>query len=197
MISVLWHVWCLLSCPTYGLFCKCFICIWKEYVFHSYCIYVGIGLAKNCLRFLHKNKRHIFHFCQEFYWTTYSPFCSTTFCRFSGNFIIPCSQNFLSFWAKDCSRCLLQFSRELKFFSLWEFCKDRNKWKSEGAVSGEYGAWMRTSQPSCTVFAWSSKKHAVLHYPDGRLCVFCWLILGAFCRVLLSVGLIGGSTCWN
>ena len=23
-----------------------------------------------------------------------------------------------------------------------------------------------------TVFAWSSKKHAVLSYPDGRLCVF-------------------------
>ena len=24
-----------------------------------------------------------------------------------------------------------------------------------------------------TVFAWSSKKHVVLCYPDGRLCVFC------------------------
>ena len=48
-----------------------------------------------------------------------------------------------------------------------------------------------------TVFAWSSKKHAVLHYPDGRLWVFCWLILDAFRRVLLSVGVIGSSTCWN
>ena len=38
----------------------------------------------------------------------YSPFCSTTFCHFSGNFIILCSQNFLSFWAKNCARCLLQ-----------------------------------------------------------------------------------------
>ena len=36
------------------------------------------------------------------------------------------------------------------------------------------------SKPSCqtaTVFAWSSKKHVVLHYPDGRLYVFCWQIL--------------------
>ena len=42
-----------------------------------------------------------------------------------------------------------------------------------------------------TVFAWSSKKHAVLYYPDGILCIFCWLIPDVFRRVLLSVGLIG------
>ena len=47
-----------------------------------------------------------------------------------------------------------------------------------------------------TLFAWSSKKHVVLHYPDGRLCVFCWLILDAFCRLLLSVGLIGAVLVW-
>ena len=64
-------------------------------------------------RFL-KIKKH-FHFHQELYWT-YSPFCSTTFCYFSGNFVIPPSLNFLSFWAKNCSRYLLQSSRELKFF---------------------------------------------------------------------------------
>ncbi|XP_057395579.1 dihydropyrimidinase-like isoform X2 [Balaenoptera acutorostrata] len=40
---------------------------------------------------------------------------------------------------KNCSRCLLQSSRELEFFPLREFCKDRNKWKSEDATSGEYG----------------------------------------------------------
>ena len=64
-------------------------------------------------------------------------------------------------------------------------------------MSGEYGGRIRTSQPSCNSIAWSSKKHAVLHYPDGRLCVFCWLIPDAFCRVPLSVGLTGSSTCWN
>ena len=48
-----------------------------------------------------------------------------------------------------------------------------------------------------TVFAWSSKKHAVLCYLDGRLCVFCRLIPDTFRRVLLSVGLMGSSSCWN
>ena len=55
---------------------------------------------KKFLQFLTKNKRHIFHFHQEFRSTTYSPFCSNTFCYFLGNFIIPSSPNFLSFWAK-------------------------------------------------------------------------------------------------
>ena len=109
-------------------------------------------MAKKFLWFLSKNKRHIFHFNQELYWTTYSPFCSTTFCHFSGNFIIPSSQNILSFWAKNCSRCLLQSSREWKYFPLREFCKDRNQWKSEGAMSGECRGWIRTSKPSCNSF---------------------------------------------
>ena len=56
-----------------------------------------------------------------------------------------------------------------------------------------------TEHPSqvVIVFAWSSKKHAVLGYPDGRLCIFCLLILDAFHQVLLSVGLIGSSPYWN
>ena len=107
---------------------------------------------KSAFCFLSKNKRHIFHFHKELYWTTYSPFCFTTFCHFSGNFIIPSSQNFLSFWAKNCSRCLLQSSRELKFFPLREFCKDQNKWKYEGAMSAAYGGWIRTFQPSYNSF---------------------------------------------
>ena len=47
-----------------------------------------------------------------------------------------------------------------------------------------------------TVFAWS-KKHVVLCYPDGRLCIFCWLIPDTFPWLLLSVGLIRRSTYWN
>ena len=42
-----------------------------------------------------------------------------------------------------------------------------------------------------TVFAWSLKKHAVLHY------LMHHIILDAFHQVLHSVGLIGSSTCWN
>ena len=67
-------------------------------------------------------------------WTTYSLFCSITFCHLPGNFIIPSSQNFLSSWTENYSKCLLQSSRELEFFPLNEFCKDQNKWKSKGAM---------------------------------------------------------------
>ena len=35
--------------------------------------------------------------------------CSATFCHFPGNFIIPSSQDLLSFWANSCSRCLFFF----------------------------------------------------------------------------------------
>ena len=126
----------------------------------------------------------------------YSPFCSTTFFHFSANFRTPSSQSFF-FLSKVHFRCLLQSSRKLKCFPLREFCKDRNKWISDGPVSGEYSGWIRTSQPSLTVFAWSSKKHVVLHCPDGRQCVFCWLIMDAFHQVLLSVDLIRNRTCWN
>ena len=167
------------------------------HIFFKLGYFLIIGVAKNCLWFLNKNKRHIFHFHQELYCTMHSPFFSSTFCHFSGNSIIPSSQNFLSFWAKNCSRCLLQSSRELKFFPLREFFKDRNKWKSEGAMSGEYGRWIRTAQPSCNSFSGSSKKHVVLSYPNGRLHIFCWLILDTFHQVLLSIGLIGSSACWN
>ena len=67
--------------------------------------------------FLSQNERHIFQFHQELYWTVYSSFCSTTFCHFSGNLIIPSSKN-LSFWADSCSGYLLQSSRKMTFFQL-------------------------------------------------------------------------------
>ena len=49
--------------------------------------------------------------------------------------------NFLSFWSKNCSGSfylLLLKRNKLKFFPLIEFCTDRNKWKSESSVSGEF-----------------------------------------------------------
>ena len=99
----------------------------------------------------HVSRHFFFHCHQELYWTMYSPFCSTVFWLLLGSFIILSSQN-LPFWAKNCSRCLLQYSRELNFFPLWEFCKGQNKWNSEGTISSEYGRWIRTSQPSCNSF---------------------------------------------
>ena len=100
-------------------------------------------------------------------------------------------------WAKNCSRCLLQSFRELKILPLGEFCKDWSKSKSEGTMSGGYGNESELSSQTVTAFTWSSKKHAVFQYPDRRLWVFCWLSPDTFCQVMLSVGLIGSSTCWN
>ena len=106
---------------------------------------------------------------------------------FWDNFKIPSVQNLLSFWANNCSRCLLQSSRKLNFilcFPLREFCKDLNKWKSQGKMSGENDRWIRTYSLTPTVFARLSKKHVIFPYPDGRLGIFCWLILDALCGVL-------------
>ena len=61
-------------------------------------------------------------------------------------------------------------------------------------MSGKYGGWIRTSCRAVTVFAWSSEKHAVLGFPDGKLCVFSWLILGAFIQcsaIWLGAVLVG------
>ena len=82
----------------------------------------------------------------------YSSFCSSSYCHFSGKLIIYTLPKLLSLWAKNCSQCLLQSSRELKFFPLREFCKGKNKVKHEDAMSGEYSGWIRTSQPSCNDF---------------------------------------------
>lgn len=41
------------------------------------------------------------------------------------------------------------------------------------------------------------QRNVVLCYPDGRLYAFYWLILDVFHWMLLSVGLIRSSTCWN
>ena len=83
------------------------------------------------------------------------------------NFVIPSSQNLLSFWAKNCSRCLLQSSREWKFFLLREFCKDLNKWKTEGNMCGECIGWIRASQLSFNSFCLVIKK-------TRGLVVFWW-----------------------
>ena len=49
---------------------------------------------------------------------------------------------------------------ELKFIPLREFYKDQSKCISEGAMSGEYGGWIRTSSQGVTVFAWLSNQRS-------------------------------------
>ena len=98
-----------------------------------------LAWPKSSFSFKSKNKRRIFYFHQELYRTVYSLFRSTTFCHFPGNFIIPFSQNLLFYFlTKNCSRCLLQSSREKKFFPLREFCRDQNKRISEDTAFGKY-----------------------------------------------------------
>ena len=77
----------------------------------------------------------------------YSLLCSIIFCHLSGNFIIPPSQFFFFFMflTKDCSKCILPSSNELNFFPFRKFCKDQNKWKSEGAICSEISGSVRTS----------------------------------------------------
>ena len=44
------------------------------------------------------------------------------------------------------------------------------------------------SSQAVIVFVWSSMEHVVLSYPDGKLCVFCWLILDAFVEGCFQLG---------
>ena len=93
-------------------------------------------------------------------------FCSTTFCHFPGNFIIPSSLNFLSFWTKNYFNCLLQSSRKLKvFLKFWNF-SEIWRWICR---------WIRTFHPNGTVFAWPSEKYVTSYYPDTcyHTCVSC------------------------
>ena len=143
-----------------------------------------LGWPKSSFRIEVKIKGLIFHFHQELYRTMYSSFCSTTFCHFKGNFITPSSPNTLSLSANKCSRCpFYSLPGNWNFLPLTEFCKYQNKWKSQD----EYHRWLRTSQPSFNSLCLSSKKHTILQYPDGRLCIFCWLILTLFVKCCLQL----------
>ena len=64
--------------------------------------------------------------------------------------------------------------------SLREFCKDRNKWKSEGAMSGEYGGWIRTSQPSCNSFCLVIKETCSLALTWWKIMCFLLTNSGRF-----------------
>ena len=66
-----------------------------------------------------KIKDTFFYFHQELYRTVYSLFCSTTFCHFPGNFIIPFSQNLLFYFlAKNCSKAFYNLPEKENIFSI-------------------------------------------------------------------------------
>ena len=148
-----------------------------------------------------QNYKTNFSFSPRLYWTMYSPFWSTTFCHFLGNFIILIFPKLFIFLKKNCSRFLLQSSNELNYiFPLREFCKDQNNvwWYGRCLVICLVIWWMnKTLPPSCNSLCLVIKENAVLCYPDGRLGVFCGLIRATFHQMLLSIGLIGSNTYWN
>ena len=80
----------------------------------------------------------------------------------SSNVIIPSFQNFLSFWAKNCSWCLLHSSRELKIFPLREFCQNCNNGHPKVQCLMNMVDESELPSQAVTVFAWSSKKHGLM-----------------------------------
>jgi len=121
-------------------------------------------------------------------------FCSTIFLHLSGNLKIPSFQNLSGFSAF--SKWFFTSTKELKLFPLREFCNDRNRWKSEGARSDEYGGWGRTSQPSSNNFCRVIKDTWGRELSWWNTTPFRFAISGRFFQ-LLSIRLIGNNTCLN
>ena len=86
---------------------------------------------------------------------------------------------------------------ELKFFPLREFCKDQNKWKFEGTMSGEYSRWIGASKPRYNSFSLVIKASLPFWVFLMEDYGFLFTNFGRFSTSAASVGLTGSSTCWN
>ena len=152
-----------------------------------------LGGPKSSFGFLNKNKRHIFHFSPRTLMNNvFNAYfqCLQQFLSQIHNSVFP---KLLTFLSKELFQVPFSVFRKIETFSikriLWRLLKVQclENMVDESELPSQ----------AVTVFAWSSKKHEVLYYPDGRLCTFCWLIPDTFHWVLLSVGLIVGGACWN
>ena len=123
----------------------------------------------------------------------YSLFRPTICCHLSGNFIISSSPNVLPFEQRTVPGAFCSLPGNCNFFPSGEFCKDRNKWKSKGSVSGENSKWIRTSQPSCNSFCLVIKETCSFALSWWKIMHFCWLILDAFHQALLSLVWLGAG----
>lgn len=55
-------------------------------------------------------------------------------------------------------------------FLIWRFCKEENKWYSEGAIFGKHsGRGTKISYPNSNNFFLITKSHSVEPYPNGIL----------------------------
>ena len=98
-----------------------------------------MGWPKSSFEFYVKI-RHIFHFHQELYWTICSLFCSTTFCLFLGNFIIPFSQKSFIFLKKVLFQVIFAIFQGNGVFSTNRIFKDWNNRNFKDVTSGEYSS---------------------------------------------------------
>ena len=86
---------------------------------------------------------------------------------------------------------------ELKFFPLREFFEDQNKWKFEGAMSGEFSRWIGTSKQRYNSFCLVIKKSLPFWVFLMEDYGFLFTNSGRFSTSAASVGLTGSNTCWN
>ena len=147
--------------------------------------------------FLKVKIRCIFHFHEELYQTVYPPFCSINFCHFSGTSINPSSPNCFIFLSKELFQGPFPVFQGIEIFSIKRFVKIEINGNPKMQYLVIIMDELELPNQAGKVFAWWSKKHTVLYYSDERLYIFCSLIQDTFHWVLLPVGLIGSSTCWN
>ena len=154
-----------------------------------------LGWPKSSFEFLSKNRRHIFSFSPRTWLNNVATilfYYPLPFFRQLHNSVFP---ELFIFLSKELFQAPFTVFQEIEIISINRIFKDKNKWKSEGAMSQIQQ--IITSQPSCSNFYLVIKKACSLPLSYERLCIFCWLILDTFCRVLLSVCLTGISIYWN
>ena len=87
----------------------------------------------------------------------------------------------LIFLSKELFQVPFTVFQGIDIFFIKIICKDWNKWKSEDTLSGEYGVWIKTSEPSCNSCCLVSKETC-------SLTLFLWM-----CFLLTNSGCFSWS----
>ena len=163
----------------------------SRFLTHRNCAEV-LGWPKSSFGFyLKKNKRHFFSLSPR----TFLNDVFTVLFHYLGPFFKQLHNSIfcklLIFYSKELFQVPFIVFWEIQVFSITrEFCNERNKWKSKGAIFGIYGGWIRTARPSCKSVCLVISAYAlIMHF----LLTNSW----CFCQILLSVGLTRSRTCWN
>ena len=133
-----------------------------------------LSWPKSSFEFLSKNRRHVFSFLPRTWLNnlvTILFYYPLPFFRQPHNSVFPKLFIFLS---KELFQVPFIVFQGIEIVSIKEnFIK--TKINEHQKVQRLVNTADESELPSqaVTIFAWSSKKHAVLCHPDGRLCVFC------------------------